>query len=94
MAIRCDSSEAPRLLRFVFDADGGSRSELLQVRRELLQTGKLTASSAVLVDLRAVLTSRHTGAQEPSTAEPAEVWPLCRAFLVTTQAQYALARIG
>ena len=92
MAIRCDASEAPGLVRFLFDADGGSRLELVQLRRALIQTGKLTAKSAVLIDLRAVITARHTGLHKPYDDEPADVWPICRAFLVTTQAQYALAR--
>ena len=75
---------AGSLVRFVFDADGGSRSELMERRRTLIMRGQLTAASTVLIDLRAVITSRPAPEDDAQDLPAADVWPVCRAFLLKT----------
>lgn len=93
VAIRADTSDAPALVRYVFDGTWQAR-ELLEQRRELIRAGQLTARTAVLFDLRAAadipdLADLHPTRQSTSLDG---VWPACRAFVVKTEAQHAGAR--
>lgn len=94
MPISCDTSAAPRLVRFVFDPEWTSALDLIEVRRLLVGVGCLTRDSAVLFDLR-----RATRLPTPAdlrhaldSARTDSVWPACRAFLATTPEQYEVAR--
>lgn len=91
MPITCDTADAPALVAYRFCGTWAA-DELVELRRELVSAGHLTASSGVLFDLRksgdspalADLSALHHGAISG-------VWPICRAFLVTTEAQHAIA---
>jgi hypothetical protein len=90
MPVSCDTTDAPTLVRYSFNGDWLAR-EINERRLELIQAGHLTAASAVLFDLRPTstfpnLADLHTPLQDDA------VWPTCRAFLVTTQSQAAMAR--
>jgi hypothetical protein len=80
-------------VRFCFE-DAWSARELIELRRELIRAGELTAQSAVLFDLRRAAgipdlaeLSHHVDATPADAIRPA-----CRAFVVSTEAQYHGAR--
>jgi hypothetical protein len=93
MPVTCYTAAAPTLVRYAFDGNWAA-PDFLQRRRELIRTGQLTSKTAVLFDLRHATTfpplddlhpARHTSASDA-------IWPVCRAFLVNTEAQYDAAR--
>ena len=91
MAISCDTSEAPTFVRFKLEDDCASAEELIALRRALIRAGQLTAKSCVLVDLRSANTLPEL--QELLEAFQVDaVWPICRAFVVKNEVQYAMAR--
>jgi hypothetical protein len=90
MPVTFNAAEAPRLVRYTFDGEWLA-SDLIARRLELIGAGLLTTETATLFDLRRATTlpnlaELHSALQEDS------VWPMCRAFLVTTQLQYDAAR--
>jgi hypothetical protein len=89
MPVTCHTVDAPTLVLYRF-IDKWEAPELVERRRELVRAGQLTPKSAVLFDLRQStgvpsLTDLHHTVSD-------EVWPACRAFLVTTEEQHGLAR--
>src|SRR5688572_13229206 len=93
MAVTCDTADAPTLVRYAFEGDWTAR-DFLDRRRELLRAAQLTAKSAVLFDLRQSATCPPLGdlhsALHASTSDT--IWPMCRAYLIATEAQYECAR--
>ena len=76
-----------------FDGNWAAR-DFLQRRRELICSGQLTPKTAVLFDLRQATTfplfdDLHHALHSAATDE---IWPVCRAFVVSTEAQYDAAR--
>ena len=91
VAISCDTSDAPTFIRFKLEGDCASAEELITLRRALIRAGQLTAKSCVLVDLRGANTLPEL--QELLDAFQVDgVWPICRAFVVKNEVQYAMAR--
>jgi hypothetical protein len=91
VAISCDTSDAPTLVRFTLAGDCASAEELISLRRALIRAGQLTAKSCVLLDLRGANTIPNL--QELLDAFQADgVWPVCRAFVVNNDVQYEMAR--
>ena len=91
MAISCDTADAPTLVRFRLEDDCASAQELIDLRRALIRAGQLTAKSCVLLDLRGA--NSFPNLQELLEAFQADgVWPICRAFVVNNDVQYAMAR--
>jgi hypothetical protein len=93
MAVTCNSADAPALVRYAFEGDWTAR-EFVECRRRVLRTGQLTTNTAVLFDLRHATTfppldDLHVGSHA-TALDP--IWPVCRAFLVTTEVQYDCAR--
>jgi hypothetical protein len=93
MPLTCNTADAPTLVRYTFDGDWAAR-ELVERRRELIRAGQLTSQSAVLFDLRLGTSVPHLADldHEVHSASAGAIWPACRAFLVTTQNQYEVAR--
>lgn len=89
MPITCDTGDAPALVRYLFDGAWTAR-ELVERRRELIRAGQLTSQSAVLFDLRQATSIPQLDDLDLEVHSPAAsaIWPACRAFVVTTQAQY------
>ncbi len=90
MPVRFDAADAPALVRYAFDGEWVAR-DLIERRLELIRAGQLTAETAVLFDLRLATSSPDLADLHPALHSNA-VWPKCRAFLVTTQLQYEVAR--
>lgn len=91
MAISCDTSDAPTFVRFTLEDDCASAAELIDLRRALIRAGQLTAKSCVLLDLQRAHT--FPDVQELLAAFEADaLWPVCRAFLVSTEVQHDVAR--
>ena len=90
MPITCDTSDAPALVRYLFEGEC-TGSDLLQRRLELITAGQLTAKTAVLFDLRRATTFTNVG-ELGTIVRPGAVWPVCRAFVVNTPGQYDAAR--
>ena len=91
MAISCDTRDAPTFVRFTLQDDCASAEELITLRRALIRAGQLTAKSCVLLDLRRA--TAFPCLEELLAAFQADgVWPACRAFIVTNDVQYEMAR--
>jgi len=89
MPVTCETADAPTLVRYIFDGAWTAR-ELVERRRELIRAAQLTPQSAVLFDLRQAtsipqLDDLHHEVHSPGVGA---IWPACRAFLITTEAQY------
>ncbi|HJU42727.1 MAG TPA: hypothetical protein VJ691_07920 [Vicinamibacterales bacterium] len=93
MPIRCDTSDAPAFVRYTFEGDW-TAGELIERRRDLIRDGKLTVETAVLFDLRAATNIPDLAELHPALHAGATdaIWPVCRAFVVTTNPQYDCAR--
>jgi hypothetical protein len=93
MPVTFSAADAPTLVRYAFEGDWTVR-DFLECRRKLLRAGLLTTKTAVLFDLRQATTFPSLGDLQPAlNATPMDaIWPVCRAFLVTTEAQYDGAR--
>jgi hypothetical protein len=89
LPITCDTSDAPTLVWYLFEGECTGR-DILQRRLELITAGQLTAKTAVLFDLRRATTFTNVG-DLATVVRPGAVWPVCRAFLVNTPAQYDAA---
>jgi hypothetical protein len=91
VAISCDTRDAPTFVRFTLEDDCASAEELISLRRALIRAGQLTAKSCVLMDLRRATT--FPCLDDLLAAFQADgVWPACRAFVVTNDIQYEMAR--
>ena len=91
MAISCDTADAPTFIRFKLEDDCASAEELISLRRALIRAGQLTTKSCVLVDLRSA--STFPDLQDLLAAFDVDgLWPFCRAFVVNSESQYAMAR--
>jgi hypothetical protein len=92
MPVTCSTVDAPALVRYVFQGDW-TASQLVERRRELVRAGQLTTDSGVLFDLRGATSfPRSTDLYSAIQATTQDhIWPVCRAFLVTTEEQYQCA---
>lgn len=77
-------------MRYLFEGECTGR-DLLQRRLELISAGQLSAKTAVLFDLRRATAFTNAG-DLATIVRPGAVWPVCRAFVVTTPGQYEAAR--
>src|SRR5688500_5042061 len=93
MPVTCNAADAPALVQYAFVGDWAAK-DFLDRRRELLRAGQLTTKSAVLFDLRQSAMCPPLSDLHPVLHTQAKdaVWPVCRAFLITTEAQYECAR--
>ena len=93
MAVTCDTADAPTLVRYAFEGDWTAH-DFLDRRRELLRAGQLTRRTAVLFDLRPATTCPPLGDiyTDLQAMTVDDIWPACRAFVITTEAQYDCAR--
>ena len=69
MPVTCDTRDAPTLVRYAFAGDWDAR-ELLNLRRQLIRDGHLTARTAVLLDLRMPDVSGQQVFEHWSTSAP------------------------
>jgi hypothetical protein len=90
MPVRCSTVDAPALVRYAFEG-AWVALDLLDLRRELVQAGKLTANTAVLFDLRQATTFPALADLHPALTTEG-IWPVCRAFLVSTEEQHSCAQ--
>jgi hypothetical protein len=93
MAVTCDTSDAPTLVRYAFEGAWSAR-DLIDRRHELIRAGELTPRSCVLFDLRkATMLPPLDDLKAALNADTTDaIWPACRAFLVVTAQQYDVAR--
>jgi hypothetical protein len=93
MPVTCNTSDAPTLVRYIFDGEWSAR-DLIERREELIRMGQLTPNSGVLFDLRKVTTFPPLSDLQLAlhAATTHAIFPAFRAFLATSQQQYDGAR--
>lgn len=94
MALTVDASDAPRILRLTIEDEWPRPDEQSTWRKTMIAGGKITAETRTLIDIRGMT-------QLPKYEELQDIiagivrdggWPLHRAFLTATSAQFGVAR--
>jgi len=94
MAFQVDATGAPRIVRMTLGEDWPGLAEQRAWRLSMIESGKITAQTRALIDVRGL-------ARLPNYEDLQEIlsgiirdggWPLQRAFLTSTAAQFGVAR--
>jgi hypothetical protein len=94
MAIQVDATGAPRILRLTIGESWPGLEEQRSWRQSMIESGQITAETRALIDVRSLT-------QLPKYEELQGIlngimrdggWPLQRAFLTSTVAQFGVAR--